>query len=181
MNQNIRIIKRGINIKKYLKQLEENDEDWNIHQKMANGRLDPEYNLSSADVLQLMLGVVEDPNIPIGNSELCVPTPAYYKHTEIVSFLKRNFHDFKRCGFLKLPVGQIVGQHIDEGTYYLTKDRYHLSIQGVYEYTVGGQSEIVEPGTLLWFNNKAMHGTKNLGDVPRITFVFDVPHNKKNP
>ena len=70
---------------------------------------------------------------------------------------------------------------IDQGTYYQTKDRYHLAIQGQYEYTVGGESVIVKPGTLLWFNNKLMHGTQNVGDCTRITFVFDVPHNKKNP
>jgi hypothetical protein len=26
-----------------------------------------------------------------------------------------------------------------------------------------------------------MHGTKNVGDCTRITYVFDVPHSKKNP
>jgi hypothetical protein len=40
---------------------------------------------------------------------------------------------------------------------------------------------IVEPGTLLWFNNKLLHGTENVGDCTRITFVFDVPHSKSNP
>ena len=35
---------------------------------------------------------------------------------------------------------------------------------------------IVDAGTLLWFNNKMPHGTVNLGDETRITFVFDVPH-----
>jgi quercetin dioxygenase-like cupin family protein len=56
-----------------------------------------------------------------------------------------------------------------------------LSIQGRYEYSVGDESVIVEPGTLLWFNNKLLHGTVNVGDVDRITFVFDVPHSKNNP
>jgi hypothetical protein len=36
----------------------------------------------------------------------------------------------------------------------------------------------VEPGTLLWFNNKLKHGTENIGDCTRITFVFDVPQKK---
>jgi hypothetical protein len=26
-----------------------------------------------------------------------------------------------------------------------------------------------------------MHGTENVGDCTRITFVFDVPHSKWNP
>jgi mannose-6-phosphate isomerase-like protein (cupin superfamily) len=82
---------------------------------------------------------------------------------------------------LSLPVGGKVGKHIDMGSYYQTRDRYHLSIQGRYKYMVGDEEVIVEPGTLLWFNNKLEHGTENLGDGVRITFVFDVPHSKKNP
>ena len=70
-----------------------------------------------------------------------------------LKFLKTYFKKIRRCAFLSLPVGEIVGTHIDEGTYYLTKDRYHLSIQGKYKYTVGDETMIVEPGTFFWFNN----------------------------
>ena len=40
----------------------------------------------------------------------------------------------------------------------------------------GNESGIVDPGTLLWFNNKMPHGTVNLGEETRVTFVFDMPH-----
>ena len=40
---------------------------------------------------------------------------------------------------------------------------------------------IVEPGTFFWFNNKLPHGAKNIGNVDRISLVFDVPHHRKNP
>ena len=43
------------------------------------------------------------------------------------------------------------------------------------------ESVVVEPGTFLWFNNKLPHGTENLGDIERITFVIDVPHSQYNP
>jgi hypothetical protein len=43
---------------------------------------------------------------------------------------------------------------------------------------VGDDHYDVEPGTLLWFNNKLKHGTENIGDCTRITFVFDVPQKK---
>jgi mannose-6-phosphate isomerase-like protein (cupin superfamily) len=95
--------------------------------------------------------------------------------------MKRHFHKHDRCGFLSLPVDGEVGRHIDEGTYYVTRDRYHLSILGRYRYFVGDEYVDVEPGTLLWFNNKELHGTKNIGNCTRITFVFDVPHSKNNP
>jgi len=180
---NIRIIKTGINVGKILKQLHQYPEDWGVQRTVdgAQSMLDRGFPEIQAGVLQLVMGAVTNPNEYVGDTELCVKTPAYEHHTEVVGFLKRNFKRFNRCGFLSLPVGGSVGKHIDIGSYYQTKDRYHLSIQGRYKYTVGNESYIVNPGTLLWFNNKLEHGTENVGDDVRITFVFDVPHSKNNP
>ena len=180
---NIRVIKKGINVSKILKQLHQYPEDWGV-QKTVDGALsmlDRGFPEVQAGVLQLKMGAVKDLNQYVGDSEVSVETPAYSRHTEIVGFLKRNFKKFDRCGFLSLPVGGEVGQHIDIGDYYQTRDRYHLAIQGSYVYTVGEESVKVDAGDLLWFNNKLLHGTKNVGDVVRITFVFDVPHSKNNP
>ncbi|CAB5221326.1 Aspartyl/asparaginy/proline hydroxylase [uncultured Caudovirales phage] len=179
--QNIKIIKTGINVKKMLSQLEKNPQDWGA-QKQANGAmsmLDRGFPEVQAGVLQLVMGAVKTADQYVGDSELSIPTDAYYRHTEIIAFLKRNFKTFARCGYLSLPIGGEVGKHIDIGSYYQTRDRYHLAIQGTYDYTVGDETIRVEPGTLLWFNNKLEHGTKNVGDCVRITFVFDVPHKKK--
>ncbi len=180
---NIRVIKRGINVAKILKQLHQYPEDWGS-QKNIEGVQDlvDGYGFPAvqASVLQLKMGVVK-PDQYVGDSEISGETPAYKRHTEIVGFLKRNFKKFDRCGFLSLPIGGEVGQHIDIGSYYQTRDRYHLAIQGTYDYTVGGETVRVNPGDLIWFNNKLSHGTKNVGDVVRITFVFDVPHSKNNP
>ena len=86
--------------------------------------------------------------------------------------------ELHRCGFLSLPIDGYVGAHIDEGTYYLTRDRYHISIAGQYQYFCGNETAIVDAGTLFWFNNKMPHGAVNLGDETRITFVFDMPHGQ---
>lgn len=131
----------------------------------------------NSGVLQLVVGGVSNINEYVGDTELCIPTPACKNHTEILGFLRRHFKRWSRCGFLSLPINGEVGQHIDIGSYYQSRDRYHLSIQGTYIYTVGDESITVEPGTLLWFNNKLLHGTKNVGDCVRVTFVFDVPRN----
>jgi len=180
---NIRIIKTGINVSKIMKQLEQYPKDWNAQKNIegVQSLTDRGFDDLPAGVLQLVMGGVNHLDEFVGDTEICIPTEAYKHHTEMIGFLKRNFHKFCRCGFLSLPVGGEVGLHIDEGKYYQTKDRYHLSIHGKYEYTVGDEKVVVEPGTLLWFNNKLMHGTQNVGNVTRITFVFDVPHNKRNP
>lgn len=180
---NIRIIKTGINVSKILAQLHQYPEDWGAQRNVAGVKsmLDRGFPQVDAGVLQIVMGGVESLDQYVGDTEICIPTPAAQRHTEVIRFLKRNFKKFSRCGFLSLPVGGEVGQHIDVGNYYLTRDRYHLSIQGRYIYTVGDESVTVEPGTLLWFNNKLPHGTKNIGDCVRVTFVFDVPHSKNNP
>lgn len=180
---NIRIIKTGINVSKIIKQLEQYPQDWGI-QKTVDGALsmlDRGFPEVQAGVLQLVMGGVKHKDDYVGDTDICIKTPAYNHHTEVVRFLKRHFKSHSRCGFLSLPINGIVGTHVDIGDYYLTRDRYHLSIQGVYEYTVGNETVIVEPGTLLWFNNKLPHGTTNIGDSVRITFVFDVPYSKNNP
>jgi hypothetical protein len=180
---NIKVIKTGINVSKILKQLEQYPEDWGSQKNIEGiaSLLDRGYLDVPIGVLQLIMGGVDKAEDFVGDTEYCIPTPAYKKHTEIIGFLNRHFHEHKRCGFLSLAVGGVVGNHIDMGTYYQTKDRYHLSIQGRYNYYCGDEMVVVEPGTLLWFNNKLMHGTQNIGDCTRITFVFDVPHSKKNP
>lgn len=180
---NIRVIKTGINVSKILKQLEQYPQDWGLQRTVegAQSMLDRGFPEIEAGVLQLIMGAVDSDDQYVGDTEYCIPTPAVNNHTEIIKFLKRHFKEVRRCGFLSLPVGGKVGKHIDIGSYYQTKDRYHLSIQGRYKYMVGDESVIVEPGTLLWFNNKLEHGTENIGDCVRITFVFDVPHSKNNP
>lgn len=181
--ENIRIIKTGINVSKILKQLKQYPEDWGAQKSMegADSLLKYGFPEVEAGVLQLVMGGVNSLDEFVGDTEICIPTSAAKKHTEIIGFLTRNFKQFSRCGFLSLPVGGKVGKHIDLGNYYLTRDRYHLSIQGRYKYIVGDESVIVEPGTLLWFNNKLPHAAENVGDEVRITFVFDVPHHKSNP
>ena len=180
---NIRVIKTGLNVSKILAQLQKYPEDWGIQTRVDGVKSMLNYGFPEvqAGVLQLVMGGVEDINDYVGDTDICIPTPAIKHHTEVISFVKRHFKKFSRCGFLSLPIGGEVGQHIDVGGYYQTRDRYHLAIQGAYDYTVGGETVTVNPGDLIWFNNKLSHGTKNVGDCVRITFVFDVPHSKNNP
>lgn len=177
---NIRILETGIDVSKVLEQLKQYPEDWGAVRKIEGSHNvvnDYGFPEVSAGVLQLVMGGVEDANQYVGDSEICIPTPAFEHHTEVLKILGKYFRNVSRCAFLSLPVGGKVGTHIDVGDYYQTRDRYHLSIQGKYKYHVGDEEVVIEPGMLVWFNNKLPHGTENLGDDVRITFVFDV----KNP
>lgn len=133
------------------------------------------------DVLQLIMGGITKEGEDSRNTEICIPTPAFKRHTAIIDFVASRFRRIGRCGFLALPVNEKVLPHIDIGSYYLNKDRYHLSIQGRYKYNVDGEQAVIEPGTFFWFDNKKMHSSENIGDDLRITFVFDVTKSPQNP
>ena len=185
MGKCIKIIKDKIDVSKVIKQLKKNPQDWD-HQKHiedVQSLLDRGFDDLPVSALQLIMGGVKSKEDFVGDSEINIKTPAYQHHSEIRKILKKEFsgEEIHRCGFLSLPIDEIVGAHIDEGTYYLTRDRYHLSISGRYQYFVGNENVIVDPGTLFWFNNKLPHGTVNIADEVRITFVFDILHSPNNP
>ena len=175
---NIKILKKGIDVSKVIDQLEQYSDDWYIQRKGTDTLLERGYADIEVGNLQLIVGAVKKKEDFVGDSQISRPTAAYQRHTEVIKIIKRELRgaEIHRCGFLLLPVDGYVGAHIDEGTYYKTRDRYHLSIAGQYQYFVGNESVIVDPGTLLWFNNKLPHGAVNTADEPRVTFVFDVPH-----
>ena len=126
---NIKVLKTGINVSKIKAQLDKYSGDWGSQKKLENVKLkDPHQYITSVDVLQLVMGGITKPGEDVGNTEICIKTPAYEHHTEVIKYLSRIFPKIYRCGFLALPVGDIVGAHIDKGTYYQDKDRYHLSL-----------------------------------------------------
>ena len=185
MANSIKVIKSGLDVSKVIEQLEEYSDDWGNQRRIddVESLLDRGYDDVDIGNLQLIMGKVKNKEDFVGDSEISVPTSAYGRHDEILRIIEREIpgRPIHRCGFLRLPIDGYVGAHIDEGTYYHTRDRYHISICGRYQYFVGNETIIVEPGTLLWFNNKLPHGTVNIEDEERITFVFDVPHSPDNP
>ena len=187
--KNIKILQTNIDVSSIVDQLNQYPEDWgNVKRLKGIGRQDPHTKIVTSDVLQLVMGGISNPNEFVGDTEITLPTEATQRHTEIQRFLSSSFKSVGRCAFLKTPVGQITGKHIDVGSYYLTKDRYHLSISGTYSYTVWDNGEDdttketvnIQPGTLFWFNNKKNHMAINTSQEERIAFIFDVPQTPSN-
>jgi len=175
---NFRFIKLNENVDKVLGQVLSNESDWQFVSTLTGvgGNRNP-YGF-----LPLVMAVVEKEGDLPKDTHLQQKTPLYKKYSEIRKWLRRQgVMQTSRAAFFRLKVGGRVGRHIDDGSYYLTRDRYHFSLQGTYDYEVDGEWHRIEPGTFFWFDNKKHHQAINVGDVERITFVFDVPHSEKNP
>jgi quercetin dioxygenase-like cupin family protein len=170
-------IDRNVDISNITKQLELNHNDWYAVSRFDNISGDKE----PKGFLPLVMASVP-PGANPKNVESLQETPLYSKYTEIHKWLLSwGIGQTARMAFIRLKPGEYNAKHIDEGTYYLTKDRYHLAIQGQYRYQVGEEVHIIEPGTFFWFNNKLPHSSVNIGKQDRIALVFDVPHSPNNP
>ena len=119
--QNIKILKTKINVKKVIEQLKKYPQDWD-HQKTlkdSQSLVDRGFADLPVSALQLIIGGVRSKEDFVGDSEINIKTPAYAHHSEIRKIIRKHFKnaDIHRCGFLSLPIDEIVGAHIDEGTY----------------------------------------------------------------
>jgi mannose-6-phosphate isomerase-like protein (cupin superfamily) len=168
----------NVDVDSILQQVLDNPTDWQAVSSYKNIAGD----LKPYGFMPLTMAVVRKEGDNPKNSELQMNTPLYTKYTEIRKWLQsRGITEHSRAAFFKLAIGGEVLSHIDDGTYYLTRDRFHLCLQGRYLYTCGDEQHIIEPGTFFWFNNKKHHAAKQVGDVERLTFVFDVPHSLEHP
>ena len=171
-----RFIEKNIDVSKIVNEIQA--DDWGVAGNLEGAAGD----LNPYGFLPLTMAVVKKMGDDPKNTELQENTPMYHTYREIRRWLKTyKLHRHSRAAFFRLKPGNSVGRHVDDGTYYLTRDRYHLSLLGTYEYTVGEEMHIIEPGTFFWFNNKEYHSAYNNGNIDRVTFVFDVPKSKRNP
>jgi aspartyl/asparaginyl beta-hydroxylase (cupin superfamily) len=99
---------------------------------------------------------------------------------EIYGFVERFANEVKgklsRLTIVRLNPNSRVYPHIDEGEYYLVRDRYHLVLRskGGSEMICGDERVVFQEGELWWFDNKAPHEAFNQSDEGRIHVIFDV-------
>ena len=172
---NIIIINKNIDVKPFLDEMDLDDWNWVSKQTGTGGDKNP-YGFLPLVWAQVKAG--EDPH----DVDRTKKTQLFDKYHLVHKFwIDNNIFEVGRAAFFRLKPGDMVTEHIDRGSYYQDKDRYHLSLQGEYLYRVGDEEMVVKPGTFFWFNNKLPHSAKNVGDVDRYTLVWDVPHSSLNP
>lgn len=82
----------------------------------------------------------------------------------------------ERAIIVRLKGDGEVFPHIDRGSYYAKRDRYHLVVTSPEgsSLTSGDETVVMEEGELWWFDNKQMHSSKNLATDWRIHIIFDL-------
>jgi hypothetical protein len=133
--------------------------------------------------------VTPENNLPnnhlVYHSEAIITTDLYSHYKPITEFIekfaKEQNSEIKWINIVKLPPGGRVLPHPDYGGYYITKDRYHLVLQGQYTYVVNQDVALrAQAGNLFWFDNKLVHYSFNYGKEDRISVIFDLQPNDQS-
>ena len=81
-----------------------------------------------------------------------------------------------RATIVRLKPKSRVARHIDEGSYYLIRDRFHLVLHSSAGSVLmsGGEQVRMQEGELWWFDNKQYHEAYNESGEWRIHYIFDL-------
>ena len=174
INMVFKLISSDINILPMLKQVVENWGDFKPIQ-ISVQKETMRINLISGVPLPRIGN--EENQTRFNNSNKTKKTKKYHKYTECICFLdwfeKIYGGKIHRVAIAYLPAGGKVHPHIDKGSYYENKDRFHLVLSGYYDYIVDGEKQRFGAGDLFWFDNKKIHSSINVTPMPRISLIFD--------
>lgn len=172
----IEVIDTNVLVDFMLREVNDRELNWDV----STDRQEQIYVQKDTQSIPLVSGVpIEGKLWPsnLWDSLLFQQTALYNQYPAIITWLNdyaaANNLLIARIAIVKLKVGGEVGSHIDVGEYYRAYQRYHLCLDGSYEYSVLGKTETINKGTLLRFDNKNVHYSRNVGDVPRIAIIFD--------
>jgi outer membrane protein assembly factor BamB/orotate phosphoribosyltransferase len=81
-----------------------------------------------------------------------------------------------RATIVRLRPNSQVYRHIDEGSYYFLRDRFHLVLRSSTGSVLmsGGETVRMQEGELWWFDNKQFHESYNESGDWRIHYIFDL-------
>ena len=125
-------------------------------------------------------GAVPRPDLNINENQETRLTSASKLFPRALAFMTEFAQEMNsqlsRATIVRLKPGSRVYRHIDEGSYYFLRDRFHLVLQSSAGSVLmsGGEQVRMREGELWWFDNKQDHESVNESGDWRIHFIFDL-------
>jgi outer membrane protein assembly factor BamB/orotate phosphoribosyltransferase len=125
-------------------------------------------------------GPVARPDLNVNENQECSFTPLAALFPKALAFLtdfaKQMNCQLSRATIVRLKPKSRVARHIDVGSYYLIRDRFHLVLHSSAGSVLssGGEQVRMQEGELWWFDNKQYHEAHNESSDWRIHYIFDL-------
>ena len=123
---------------------------------------------------------VRRPDLNINENQESRLTPAAKFFPKALAFMNGFAEEMdcllSRATIVRLKPKSQVFQHVDAGSYYFLRDRFHLVLQSAAGSVLmsGGEQVRMREGELWWFDNKQYHRAYNDSDEWRIHYIFDL-------
>jgi hypothetical protein len=175
--ENFQRIKAGIDIRSFVAEILANEHLWLLDKR----RQDRIYVQRETNTIPLR-GADTRGRITANVNEIheCITTQQAAKFPFLMHFLQAFARDrdakLQRAMIVRLKPNGRVYPHIDAGSYYIPRDRFHLVLISSYgsRLTSGRESAIFREGELWWFNNKLIHSSANDSRAWRVHVIFDL-------
>jgi Aspartyl/Asparaginyl beta-hydroxylase len=170
-----RLIQQGINVAPLLAEIQSQEAAWLVDTSRQDKiRVQRETNTI------LLRNALVRPDLLTNENQESAATNISSHFPLAMGFLAKAAELFNaslsRATIVRLKPRSSVGVHIDSGSYYLIRHRFHLVLRSASGSILrSGNEEVrMREGELWWFDNKQHHSAFNESDEWRIHYIFDV-------
>lgn len=173
---NFRRVTEGIDISPILVEVRANRALWLLNQNRQRKIMVH----AETNAIELRRVVAADSSIRLEECHETAETAAWAhfpKTTAILTGLAgRERGELARVMLVRLKPQGRVFPHIDHGSYYARRDRYHLVVLSAHgsDMQCVDERAVFRTGEVWCFNNKVMHGASNSSGDWRIHLIFDL-------
>ena len=170
-----KLIRSGIDVAPLLEEVRSREEAWLIDTgRQHKIRVQRDTNTI------FLSSPVHRPDLQINENQESRLTSVSKNFPRALAFMtefaqEMNCH-LSRATIVRLKPNSQVFRHIDEGSYYFLRDRFHLVLQSSTGSVLlsGGEQVRMREGELWWFDNKQYHESYNESGEWRIHYIFDL-------
>jgi outer membrane protein assembly factor BamB len=170
-----KLIRSDVDVAPLLEEVRSQEQAWLI----ATGRQDRIRVQRDTNTIFLS-AAVQRPDLNINENQETRLTSASKLFPRALAFMTQFAQEMNCClsraTIVRLKPQSQVFRHIDEGSYYFLRDRFHLVLRSPAGSLLmsGGETVRMKVGELWWFDNKQFHESYNESDDWRIHYIFDL-------
>jgi outer membrane protein assembly factor BamB/orotate phosphoribosyltransferase len=170
-----RVIRSGIDVAPLLEEIDIQEHAWGI----ATGRQD-KIRVQRETNSIFLRAAVPRPDLHVNENQETGLTQMATLFPRALAFMTEFAAEMNcqlsRATIVRLKPKSQVYRHIDQGSYYFLRDRFHLVLRSPAGSVLmsGGETVRMQEGELWWFDNKQHHESYNDSDEWRIHYIFDL-------
>jgi outer membrane protein assembly factor BamB/orotate phosphoribosyltransferase len=170
-----KLIRSGIDVTPLLEEVHSREEAWLID----TGRQDKIRVQRDTNTI-LLRAAVHRPDLHLNENQESRLTSVAKTFPRALAFMTEFAQEMSchlsRATIVRLKPRSQVFRHIDEGSYYFLRDRFHLVLESSTGSVLssGGEQVRMREGELWWFDNKQYHESYNESSDWRVHYIFDL-------